>query len=78
MRIEHDTKVNALYVYLDDSAPFAYNKVLDDRRVIDCAEDGHAIGVEFLNVSHGVDVRDVPEQAAIGRMLEEHNVKVFA
>jgi len=34
MRVEHDTEVNALYVYLNDDAPFAYNKVLDDRRVV--------------------------------------------
>ncbi len=77
MRVEHDPEANALYVYLHD-APFAYNTILDDRRVIDYAADGRTIGVEFLNVSYGVDVRDTPDPRGIGRAVEEHNLKVFA
>jgi hypothetical protein len=57
--------------------PYAYNKVLDERRIIDYAEDQHPIGIELLNVSHGVDVRDLPEQAAVERLLEEHHIKVL-
>lgn len=77
MRLKYDKEVDALYVYLCD-LPFGYNRILDEQRVVDYAEDHQPIGVEFLNVSHGVDVRDVPEQAAIGRMLQEHNFQVFA
>jgi len=31
----------------------------------------------YHNVSHGVDVRDLPEQAAIERLLEEHHIKML-
>jgi hypothetical protein len=53
-------------VYLRD-LPYAYNTVLDERRIIDDAEDQHPIGIELLNVRHGIDVRDLPEQAAVER-----------
>jgi len=77
LRIEHDVQANALYVYLRD-APYAYGKSLDDARHIDYGADDQPIGVEFLNVSRGVNVDDVPEQRRIGRALEEYNIKVFA
>jgi uncharacterized protein YuzE len=76
MRLDYDREANAIYVYLRD-LPFAYNKVLDERRIIDYAEDQHPIGIELLNVSHGVDVRDLPEQAAVERLLEEHHITVL-
>jgi len=77
LRIEHDVQANALYVYLRD-APYAYGKSLDDARHIDYGADDQPIGVEFLNVSRGVNVDGVPEQRRIGRALEEYNIKVFA
>ena len=40
--------------------------------------DGAPIGVELLCVSDGVNVDDLPEQVTIGRLLEEHRIKVFA
>jgi uncharacterized protein YuzE len=76
MRLDYDREANAIYVYLRD-LPYAYNKVLDERRNIDYAEDRHPIGIELLNVSRGVDVRDLPEQAVIERLLGEHHIKVL-
>ena len=64
-------------VYLRD-LPWAYSKMLDEERNVDYAADHEPIGVEFLNVSHGVNVDDLPEQEAISHLLKEHNVKVFA
>jgi hypothetical protein len=36
------------------------------------------VGIELLNVSLGVNVDDPPERAAVGRLLKEHNLKVYA
>lgn len=77
IRLEYDRDVQALYVYLRD-LPFAYNKELDERRIIDYAADNRPIGIEFLGVDHGVDLRDLPEYAAIGHLLEANNIKIFA
>ena len=35
-------------------------------------------GIELLGVSHGVDVRGLPEQAAVGRLLEEYKMRILA
>lgn len=77
MRLEYDAEANAIYVYLRDR-PYAYNQVLDDQRVVDYGDDHLPVGVELLNVSHGVDVRGLPAQEAISRALEERNIRVFA
>jgi uncharacterized protein YuzE len=77
MRLDHDREANAIYVYLRDLPYYAYNKLLDERRIIDYAEDHHPIGIELLNVSHGMSVRDLPEQAAVERLLEEYHIKVL-
>lgn len=77
MTVEHDPEANAIYVSLRD-LPYAYNQVLDEQRVVDYAADHRPIGVELLNVSHGVDVRDLPDAQAISRALEEQNIHVYA
>ncbi len=77
MRVGYDERANAVYVYLRD-APYAYGKSLDDARHIDYSADGRPIGVEFLNVSKGVNVDDVPERSAITRALEDRQINVFA
>lgn len=77
LKVDYDPAVDAVYIHLRD-LPYAFGEDLDSDRRIDYADDRLPIGVELLNVSLGVDVRDLPEPAAIGRALEEHNIKVFA
>ena len=78
LELKHDKEADAVYILLDDK-PYSYGKKVDKSRRVDYAQDGTAIGVEFLYVSDGVDVSDLPvEERAIGRLLEEHNLKVFA
>jgi hypothetical protein len=36
------------------------------------------MGIELLNVSHGVDLRDLPERDAVGQLLEQHSIKIYA
>ena len=58
--------------------PYAFGEDLDGERRINYAADGQPSGVEFLCVSQGVNVDDLPEKEAITRLLEELNIKVFA
>lgn len=76
-KVDYDPAADAVYIRLRD-LPYAFGEDLDSDRRIDYADDRLPIGVELLNVSLGVDVRDLPEPAAIGRALEDHNIKVFA
>jgi uncharacterized protein YuzE len=77
MKITYDKEVDAVYIYVFDSA-YAHGKKLDGQRRIDYDSDGDVRGIELLNVSHGVDLRAVPFQAKVARLLEEQNLKVFA
>jgi len=73
----YDSSVDAMYIRLQDK-PYAYGKDLDPERRVDFAADGTPVGVELLAVSRGVNIDDLPQHVAIGRLLEEHGMKVFA
>jgi hypothetical protein len=57
--------------------PYAHGVDLDHSRRVDFGPDGAPIGVELLNVSSGVDLRDIPDGDAIGRLLAEHAIRVL-
>ncbi len=77
MRMTYDKEVDAVYIYVTD-APYARGKRLDDQRRIDYDSDDDVRGIELLNVSHGVDLHNLPFAAKIGRLLEKRKLKVFA
>lgn len=75
--VRHDPESDALYVYLHRGHP-ARTKTLDDLRMVDLAEDGTVIGVEFLDVSGGVDLDEVPFGPTVAKLIEPFNFKIFA
>ncbi len=77
LRLTHDEEADAVYVYLTDES-YDHGRQLDDRRRIDFAANGSVRGIELLYVSDGVDVTGLPEQERLGRLLEEHSIKVLA
>ena len=77
MEFRYDKEADAIYVRLSDEQ-YAYGEELDPERRIDYATDGTPIGVELLCVSEGVDLRNLPETAAISKLLSRHRIKVLA
>ena len=77
MKYEYDSDADCVYILIND-LPYAYSKELDETRFIDYAKDGTVIGVELLYVSGGVDVTDLPYESEITKLLEQHNIKVYA
>lgn len=75
--VRHDAESDALYVYLHPGES-ARTTTLDDRRLVDTAADGTVIGIEFLDVSGGVDLRDVPSRQTVAALLEPLNLLVMA
>ena len=69
--------VDALYIRFSD-ARVAGGRELDDRRHLDLDGDGGFIGIEFLNVSEGVDLV-IPghDTGDIVSVLQRNNVKIF-
>ncbi len=78
-RLEYDAEADAVSIYLRDFDKVASMKArIDLSRVIDYDEKGEPLGVEFWNVSSGLNLDDVPEREIVTRLLEEHHFKVFA
>lgn len=78
MRAAFYPEEDALDIILTDN-DFSYGKLLDDCSHLRFSEDNEVIGVEFLQVSEGVDLSAIPEKvkSAIIPILEQWHVKVF-
>jgi uncharacterized protein YuzE len=75
--ITYDRQADAVYVYLSDR-PYAYGRDLDDDRRIDYAADGTVRGVEFLGVSYGVDLSNIPQADYIAMLLRDYGIRLLA
>ena len=73
----HDEEADAVYIRISEK-PHAYGEELDPERRVDYAADGSPVGIELLCVSTGVDVRDLPKQAEVAKLLASHRIKLLA
>lgn len=76
---EYDPEADAIYVWLTDGETVKSTQ-LDDFRNIDFSGDGGVVGVEFLDVSGGVDLKDIPYSETVEKLIGELNlgIKIFA
>jgi hypothetical protein len=81
IQVRHSPSADALYVRCSDR-PVAYTEDISRTRAyergVDNAEDGTPVGVEFLGVSRGVDLTDVPRADEIAALLREHHSRELA
>ena len=66
----YDPQVDAVYVQLNAS-PIAHTKELDEVRMIDYDAQGRPAGVEFLFVSQGINLAQVPEAGRLAETLAD-------
>ena len=78
LSIEYSREVDAIYIWLRRGVERAFGRKLDDSRYIDFGGDGRPIGIELLNVSHGVETEGLPEKAAVERLLARRRIRIFA
>ena len=79
--VTYSKDVDIAYVYLTDIEEFSARTVfLDDLRLVDYADDGRVIGVEFINASGGIDLTDVPAADVVEKLIVEsgHPIKILA
>lgn len=67
--IEHDPESDAVYVCLAEGDVHRSGE-LDDFRHIDYSEDGRVIGIEFLAVSGGIDLNDIPFRKTVEKLIQ--------
>jgi len=68
MDIRYDTEADALMVWFRDPGAHLRARILDDLRFVHEDEEGVA-GVEFIEVSGGIDLRGVPHADEIREAL---------
>jgi uncharacterized protein YuzE len=73
----YDESADAVYVYFTRQE-VERTEELSDSVAVDYDRDGEPVGVEFLGVSEGIDLDDVPRAEDIARLLEGHNFKIYA
>lgn len=76
MKFSHDPEADAIYIKLREM-PYKWGHDLDTERRVDFGDDNRPIGIELLDVSGGVDVRDLPEQGAVAELLRQHGIRIL-
>lgn len=69
MLIQYDPEADAVYVKLRGAVGAIRSKRLDESRVVDYDDEGSVVGVEFLFVSRGIRLEDVPEREEVADAL---------
>ena len=77
MFLTYDEQADAVYVQFARNS-VARTEELSDRVAVDYDAGGRAVGVEFLDVSEGIDLDQVPRRAQVAKLLEERHFKIFA
>ena len=79
MSIKFYPEEDAIYIRIFD-LEIAYGKDLDDRRHLDFSQDGRVVGIEFLTVSDGVDLDDIPDvdMGELISLLDKSGIKMLA
>jgi uncharacterized protein YuzE len=76
MRITHDQDADAVYVYLTNE-PVTDTQIVDDCRFVHYGPSGTVRGIEFLYVSQGVMISDLPTDIqALATVLLANNIPV--
>jgi YD repeat-containing protein len=76
MMLEYDPTADAAYVELS-GRPVDRTDELDQDRMVDYDADGRVVGYEFLNVSRGVELRDLPHRDELAGLFEGRNIRVL-
>jgi uncharacterized protein YuzE len=67
--LSYDESADVLYVRLNDGARVR-TEIVDDFRLVDYAEGGLVVGVEFLNASEGVQLNGLPGGKELSALLQ--------
>jgi uncharacterized protein YuzE len=77
MLLTYDELADAVYVYFNQNEVDHTEEVSGEINV-DFDAAGKPVGVEFLDVSDGIDLDKVPHRDAVARLLQGRDFRVFA
>ncbi len=79
-QVEYDVEADVLYLRITPGETVARTVPLDDLRLIDYSADGAVVGLEFIDASEGIDLRDLPFARKAEQLLGDAglNLTVYA
>lgn len=77
LRLTFDQEADAVYVYFSGE-DVDHTDELTEQVNVDYDVKGEPVGVEFLDVSEGIDLDHVPRRRDIAKLLDEGRFRVFA
>jgi uncharacterized protein YuzE len=77
MYLTYDQEADAVYVYFAEREVAATEEI-SDSVAVDFDSTGQPVGVEFLNVSLGIDLGQIPHRAEVAKLLEDRRFKIYA
>ncbi len=77
MYLTYDPEADAVYVYFAEREVAATEEI-SDSVAVDFDSSGQPVGVEFLNVSVGIDLGKIPHRAEVAKLLEDRRFKIYA
>ena len=69
MKLEIDPEADAAYVRVRDTR-ISRTSPLDSQRILDYDADGELVGIEFLAIHQGLDLRDLPYHDQLAQLFE--------
>lgn len=73
--VKYDKEADMLYVRFSEEATH-HTVQVDDLRMIDYSADNAVIGLEFVDASGGVDLRDMPFRARAEALLGDSGLEL--
>lgn len=75
--ITYSAGADALYIAFADET-VSWTEELDHRRMVDRGSGDRVLGIEFLDVSDGIDLTGVPERERVEKLLRVFTFPVIA
>ena len=77
--MHYDQTGDVLYIDITPDQT-SYSKLIDDNRVIDFGADHLPVGIEFFNVSEGIDLASLPYEEELSEFFGEKGkaFKIYA
>lgn len=65
MKITYDKKVDAMYIALNDKAPYHKSRKVTDDVLVDYSKDGKVVGVEILAASKNAVLPEIEDKITV-------------
>lgn len=71
MKVRYDKEADAIFIYLNETAQFKADRIINDNVILNLDTNGQVLGIELLHVSDFVTNPDQTEHVNLMRTVEQ-------